>query len=54
MTILFQISSLSIADPLVVEDYLDAIEEISTSLLEYVVNMRDGAVSISTFIRYHI
>ncbi|XP_065218197.1 uncharacterized protein Kank isoform X2 [Planococcus citri] len=39
----FKISSLSIADPLVVEDYLDAIEEISTSLLEYVVNMRDGA-----------
>ena len=28
------------------EDYLDAIEEVSTSLLEYIVNMRDGAVSL--------
>lgn len=40
----FQISSLSTADPITVEDYLDAFEEISTNLLEYIVNMRDGAV----------
>lgn len=43
----FQISSTPNANPHVVEDYLDAIEELSSSLLEHVVNSTDKAVSIS-------
>ncbi len=47
--LLSQISSLSSANPMTVEDYLDAFEEVSTSLLEYIVNMRDGAVRYILF-----
>lgn len=35
---------MSNADPLIVEDYIDAFEEVSTHLLEFIVNLKDGAV----------
>lgn len=41
----FKISSLVTANPLDVEDYLDAFEEVSSPLLEYIVNMTDASVS---------
>lgn len=41
----FKISSLVTANPLDVEDYLDAFEDISSALLEYIVNMTDTSVS---------
>lgn len=44
---MFQISSTANANPLDVEDYLDCFEEISSKLLEHIVNMTD--VSVSTF-----
>ncbi|KAJ3666507.1 hypothetical protein Zmor_001946 [Zophobas morio] len=37
----FKISSLNTANPLDVEDYLDAFEDVSSVLLQYVVNMTD-------------
>ncbi|XP_044256922.1 KN motif and ankyrin repeat domain-containing protein 2-like [Tribolium madens] len=37
----FKISSLYTANPLDVEDYLDAFEEVSSVLLQYIVNMTD-------------
>lgn len=43
----FKISSLVTANPLDVEDYLDAFEDISSALLEYIVNMTDTSVSIT-------
>jgi len=39
----FKMSSHITADPLIVEDYLDCFEEISSTLLEYIVNMIDGS-----------
>nr|CAH7740108.1 unnamed protein product [Callosobruchus chinensis] len=39
----FKISSLVTANPLDVEDYLDALEDMSSQLLEYVVNMSDSS-----------
>lgn len=42
----FRISSLPKANPLNVEDYLDAFEDISSALLEYIVNMTDASVSL--------
>lgn len=39
----FKISSLVTANPLDVEDYLDALEDMSSLLLEYVVNMSDSS-----------
>lgn len=39
----FKISSLVTANPLDVEDYLDAFEDMSSILLEYVVNMTDAS-----------
>lgn len=39
----FKTSSLVIADPLDVEDYLDCFEDISSALLEYIVNMVDSS-----------
>lgn len=42
----FKVSSLVNANPLDVEDYLDRFEEISSSLLQYIVNMTDDSVSI--------
>ena len=42
---MFQISSTASANPLDVEDYLDCFEEISSKLLEYIVNMTDVSVS---------
>jgi hypothetical protein len=44
-----QISSTASANPLDVEDYLDCFEEMSSILLEYVVNMTDMSVSIMQF-----
>lgn len=41
----FKISSLVTANPLDVEDYLDAFEDVSSPLLEYIVNMTDASVS---------
>lgn len=41
----FKISSLVTANPLDVEDYLDAFEDVSSALLEYIVNMTDTSVS---------
>jgi hypothetical protein len=43
-----QISSTASANPLDVEDYLDCFEEMSGTLLEYVVNMVD--MSVSSFV----
>lgn len=40
----FKVSSLMTANPLDVEDYLDAFEDISSALLEYIVNMVDASV----------
>jgi hypothetical protein len=40
-----QISSTASADPLDVKNYLDWFEEMSSTLLEYVVNMVDMSVS---------
>lgn len=40
----FKISSLVTANPLDVEDYLDTFEDISSALLEYIVNMTDASV----------
>ncbi|XP_014256373.1 KN motif and ankyrin repeat domain-containing protein 3 isoform X2 [Cimex lectularius] len=37
----FKISSVTTSNPLHVEDYLDCFEEISSTLLEYIVNMTD-------------
>lgn len=42
----FQISSTDSANPLDVEDYLDCFEEFSNGLLKYIVNLKDGNVSI--------
>jgi hypothetical protein len=42
-----QISSTAAANPLDVEDYLDCFEEMSSLLLEYVVNMTDMSVSVT-------
>lgn len=42
----FKISSLVNANPLDVEDYLDAFEDVSSAVLEYIVNMIDASVSI--------
>ncbi|CAG9759950.1 unnamed protein product [Ceutorhynchus assimilis] len=39
----FKISSLLTANPLDVEDYLDALEDVSSLLLQYVVNMTDAS-----------
>ncbi|XP_056646149.1 uncharacterized protein LOC130451264 isoform X1 [Diorhabda sublineata] len=39
----FKVSSLVTANPLDVEDYLDALEDMSSLLLEYVVNMSDSS-----------
>ncbi|CAH0562061.1 unnamed protein product [Brassicogethes aeneus] len=39
----FKVSSLVTANPLNVEDYLDAFEDMSSILLEYVVNMTDAS-----------
>lgn len=39
----FKISSLVTANPLDVEDYLDAFEEYSSILLQYIVNMTDDS-----------
>ncbi|XP_011136034.1 KN motif and ankyrin repeat domain-containing protein 1 isoform X2 [Harpegnathos saltator] len=39
----FKISSMSSANPLDVEDYLDCFEECSGTLLEYIVNMTDAS-----------
>nr|XP_022914795.1 KN motif and ankyrin repeat domain-containing protein 1-like [Onthophagus taurus] len=39
----FKISSLVTAEPRDVEDYLDSFEEVSSSLLEYIVNMVDAS-----------
>lgn len=39
----FKISSLITANPLDVEDYLDAFEDMSSLLLEYIVNMSDSS-----------
>lgn len=39
----FRVSSLVTANPLDVEDYLDALEDMSSLLLEYVVNMSDSS-----------
>lgn len=44
-TVCFQVSSTASANPLDVEDYLDSLEEVSSRLLEYVVNMTDISVS---------
>jgi hypothetical protein len=44
-----QISSTASANPLDVEDYLDCFEEMSSILLEYVVNMTDMSVSVMQF-----
>ncbi|XP_075219769.1 KN motif and ankyrin repeat domain-containing protein 2 kank isoform X2 [Lycorma delicatula] len=46
----FKISSTADANPLDVEDYLDCFEEISSQLLEYIVNMTD--VSGNTAMHY--
>lgn len=40
----FKISSTASANPLVVEDYLDCFEEISSTLLQFIVNMTDDSV----------
>lgn len=42
----FRISSHQTANPLDVEDYLDAFDEVSSALLEYIVNMTDSSVRI--------
>lgn len=42
----FQISSTDSANPLDVEDYLDCFEEFSNGLLKYIVNLKDGNVSM--------
>lgn len=42
----FKISSLVTANPLDVEDYLDAFEDVSSALLEYIVNITDASVSV--------
>nr|XP_018905649.1 PREDICTED: KN motif and ankyrin repeat domain-containing protein 1-like [Bemisia tabaci] len=39
----FKVSSLAAANHLVVEDYLECIEEYSTALLEFIVNLRDAS-----------
>lgn len=39
----FRVSSTKDADPLNVEDYLDAYEDVSSPLLEYIVNMVDAS-----------
>lgn len=39
----FKVSSLVTANPLDVEDYLDAFEDMSSQLLEYIVNMTDSS-----------
>jgi hypothetical protein len=44
-----QISSTAAANPLDVEDYLDCFEEMSSLLLEYVVNMTDMSVSVTLY-----
>lgn len=44
-----QVSSTASANPLDVEYYLDCFEEISGTLLEYVVNMADVSVSLGIF-----
>lgn len=41
----FKISSTASANPLNVEDYLDCFEEISSALLQFIVNMTDDSVS---------
>lgn len=41
----FKVSSLVTANPLDVEDYLDAFEDVSSALLEYIVNMTDASAS---------
>lgn len=41
----FTVSSTDSADPLLVEDYLDYIDNISTALFKHVVNMTDTNVS---------
>lgn len=48
----FKISSLVTADPLDVEDYLDAFEDMSSLLLQYVVNMTD--ISGNTAMHYAV
>lgn len=49
----FKISSLATANPLDVEDYLDAFEDFSSALLEYIVNMTDASVSkIDKYIKW--
>lgn len=42
-----QVSSVAEANPLDVEDYLDCFEDISSTLLEYIVNMTDVTVSFT-------
>ncbi|KAK9497875.1 hypothetical protein O3M35_003785 [Rhynocoris fuscipes] len=48
----FKVSSVADANPLDVEDYLDCFEEISSTLLEYIVNMTD--VSGNTAMHYAV
>lgn len=48
----FKISSTASANPLIVEDYLDCFEEISSTLLQFIVNMTDDSVSIFYFILF--
>lgn len=44
----FKISSCINADPLDVEDYLDCFDDVSSILLEYIVNMTDSSVRLFT------
>lgn len=44
----FKVSSHTSANPLDVEDYLDAFEDVSSAVLEYIVNMIDASVSCVT------
>lgn len=46
----FHISSTDMANPLIVEDYLDCFEEFSIALLKYVVNLMDTNVSSYLFL----
>lgn len=46
----FKVSSLELANPLDVEDYLDYFEDISYKLLEYIVNMPDESVSVKRYL----
>lgn len=48
----FKISSLVNANPLDVEDYLDAFEDVSSAVLEYIVNMTDASVSFVSEEKY--